>query len=118
MSETALAELRALVGVVDSVLSAEAGELTVPQLRALVALAASGPSRSIDLATALSLDPSTVSRLCARLKARRLITLRRSRASGREVEIDLSARGRAVLDAVRTGGLAEVQRARSALGGR
>ena len=115
VSQDALVELRVLVDVVDSVLSAKANELTLPQLRALVALAALGPTRSIDLATALSLDPSTVSRLCTRLKARRLVDAQRSSESAREVRIELTSRGHAVLDAVRSGGLAEVQRALATL---
>lgn len=108
--------LRGLVDLVERVLGKGASELTLAQLRALVALASSGPMRSIDLATALSLDPSTVSRLCARLEDRGLVTLRRSRQSKREIQITLTRKARRLLEAVLASGQEGIRRTAVRLG--
>ena len=101
--ENMLATLRGLVGLIDHVFAGEGGELTLPQLRTLILIADLGPQRSIDLATALGLDPSTTSRLCTRLEARGLVMARRSRESKRELQIALTRAGRQLLDSVADG---------------
>lgn len=108
--------LHALVEVVTDVLGVAGGDLTVSQLRALAALAGSGPLRSVDLAATLSLSPSAVSRLCARLDERGLVSLRRSATSRREVRIQLTASGWRLLDDVVAGGLRRIGGAGEALG--
>lgn len=101
--------LRALIGIVEVVLAGDSVELTLSQIRALLLLAEHGAQRSIDLATAIGIDPSTASRLCARLESRRLVTARRSLQSRRELQIAITAEGHRVLDKVLRDGLERVR---------
>jgi DNA-binding MarR family transcriptional regulator len=48
----------------------------------------------------LSVDPSTVTRLCDRLEVKRLISRRRVREDRREVRIHITSTGQHFLDAV------------------
>ncbi|HWG98563.1 MAG TPA: MarR family winged helix-turn-helix transcriptional regulator [Pilimelia sp.] len=68
-----LAVSRALVGLTARSLSELPTELTLPQYRVLLVLAAHGPLRAGDLATELGLAPSTVTRNCDRLVRRGLL---------------------------------------------
>jgi DNA-binding MarR family transcriptional regulator len=70
------------------------------QYRALVVLAATGPQRPTALADALGVHPSTVTRLCDRLVAKRLINRESSAANRREVLVQLTAAGRRLVDTV------------------
>jgi len=65
--DTVLAASRALVAVAARSLAAAGDEVTLPQYRALVVLAASGPQGTADLAAALAVNPSTATRMCDRL---------------------------------------------------
>ena len=74
MTEAVLTASRALVAVAArSLATAAATEVTLPQYRALVVLAAQGPLRVGDLAEALGIHPSTTTRLCDRLVERKLV---------------------------------------------
>jgi MarR family transcriptional regulator, organic hydroperoxide resistance regulator len=73
------------------------GGLTIDMWRVLVRLADSGAQRQIDLASATSIEASTVSRIVTRLVKRGLVTRSRSKTSSREVVIDLAAKGRALV---------------------
>ena len=71
--------------------------LSIAMWRVMAALAASGSLRQIDLADLTSTDSSTLSRLVTRLVRMRLLTRSRSAKSNREVAIELSAKGKALV---------------------
>ncbi|MDT7710983.1 MAG: hypothetical protein QOG20_6590 [Pseudonocardiales bacterium] len=73
---------------------ATAGDVTLPQYRALVVLASRGPQRSIDLAVALGVNPSSATRLLDRLSRAGLIRRTRVQADRRSLRVALSPAGR------------------------
>jgi DNA-binding MarR family transcriptional regulator len=75
----------------------KAHKLTIDMWRVLAALADNGGQRQIDLASATSIETSTVSRLVTRLVRLKLVTRSRSEASSREVVVALTAAGRALV---------------------
>ena len=78
---------RALVAVAARSLAVAApADVTLPQYRALVVLAARGPTRVGDLADALGIHPSTATRLCDRLVDRRLVRRAVDRTNRRETD--------------------------------
>jgi DNA-binding MarR family transcriptional regulator len=91
---------RVLVAVAARSLAAVDHDVTLPQYRALVVLASRGPQRPTELAEALAVHPSTITRLCDRLVGKRLVRRRASTASRREVTIELTPKGRRLVDAV------------------
>jgi len=96
--EALLVASRALVGV--AARSIAGIDVTLPQYRALVVVG-SRPGVSVgDLAAALDIHPTTATRMCDRLVAKRL--LRRGQAPGdrRAVELHVSAAGRRLLQRV------------------
>ena len=58
---------RALVAVAARSIAQAGDSVTLPQYRALVALAARGPQRVTDLAEELGVHPSSATRMCDRL---------------------------------------------------
>ena len=93
-----------LVNRVGAVLAAHFSEhvlarehLTIAMWRVLAALSNNGEQRQIDLAGMTSIEASTLSRLVTRLIRMKLVTRRRSRASNREVLVELSPKGRALV---------------------
>ncbi|MCB0942234.1 MAG: MarR family transcriptional regulator [Mycobacterium sp.] len=74
--------------------------ITIPQFRTLVVLSAEGPLNLAALAARLQVQPSTTGRMVDRLVAAGLIERRPNPASRREVVIDLSRRGKAVVRSV------------------
>jgi len=87
------------------------GGITLPQYRALVVLASRGPLRPTELAEALAVHPSTVTRLCDRLVAKRLGHRSQAPWSRREILIRLTPKGRRLVDqatARRRDGIAEI----------
>ena len=101
LTEAMLTASRALVGVAARSLAIAAPrDVTLPQYRALVVLAARGPLRVGDFAAVLGIHPSTATRLCDRLVDRRLVRRAVDRSNRRETTITLSAAGRRVVDAV------------------
>jgi DNA-binding MarR family transcriptional regulator len=97
-----------LINRVGSIIAEQYGDealkphhLSIAMWRVMAALAASGsPSRSlrqIDLAELTSIDSSTLSRLVTRLVRMRLVTRSRSAKSNREVAVELSAKGKALV---------------------
>ena len=101
MTEAVLTASRALVAVAArSLATAAATEVTLPQYRALVVLAAKGPLRVGELAEALGIHPSTTTRLCDRLVERKLVRRAVDRSNRRETTISLSAKGRSLVDEV------------------
>ena len=101
---------RVLVAVAARSLSEHEAEVSLPQFRALVILASRGPQRPVDLAEALGIDPSTATRLCDRLATRRLISRRRQAGDRRVVRLDLSDRGRRLVDSVTEARRGEIRR--------
>jgi DNA-binding MarR family transcriptional regulator len=98
--EAVLRASRVLVAVAARSLAAVEHDVTLPQYRALVVLASRGPVRPSELAEALAVHPSTVTRLCDRLAAKRLVHRGESPANRREVSIRLTPKGRRLVDAV------------------
>lgn len=91
---------RALVGIsLRSVASAPV-PLTVPQHRLLVRVSADGPRRVGELAADLGVNQSNASRLVDRLAGLGLLERVRDRDDGRASLVELTVRGRRVLDAV------------------
>ena len=91
---------RVLVAVAVRSLAAVDHDVTLPQYRALVVLASRGPQRPTELAEALAVHPSTITRLCDRLVAKRLVHRGEAPANRREVSIRLTPKGRRLVDAV------------------
>jgi DNA-binding MarR family transcriptional regulator len=98
--DAVLGASRALVAVAARSLADLAEDVTLPQYRALVELAARGPQRLADLATALGVDPSTATRMCDRLVRKQLVQRRRISADRRGVRISLTPAGRALVEEV------------------
>jgi DNA-binding MarR family transcriptional regulator len=73
-------------------------DLSIAMWRVMVVLSAKGEQRLIDLSGMTAVDVSTLSRLVTRLVRRGLVTRNRSKTSSREVVIDLSAKGRALVE--------------------
>lgn len=96
--DAAQAVLRA---VADQALSDLGGGITTTQLRLLDRLERLGESRLIDLADALSIAPSTATRLCDTLADRQLIVRHRRGRDRRELQIQLTETGTRLLDGVR-----------------
>ncbi|GAA4963673.1 DNA-binding MarR family transcriptional regulator [Nonomuraea thailandensis] len=98
--EAVLTASRALVGVAARSIAAAGGDVTLPQYRALVLMAARGPQRLIDLADALDVNRSTATRMCDRLVAKQLVRRSRLPSDRRTLRIALTAQGRALVDGV------------------
>lgn len=82
-----------------------AGETTIAQYGALVVLASHGPRRTVDLAAALDVAPSTAGRMCDRLVRKGLIWRHRARADRRAVLVSVTAAGRPVVDRATAAGI-------------
>jgi DNA-binding MarR family transcriptional regulator len=98
--DAVLGASRALVAVAARSLADLAEDVTLAQYRALVELAARGPQRPADLASALGVDPSTATRMCDRLVRKQLVQRRRISADRRGVRISLTPAGRALVEEV------------------
>jgi DNA-binding MarR family transcriptional regulator len=72
--------------------------LSIAMWRVLAALSTNGEQRQIDLAEMTSIDASTLSRLVARLVRLGFVSRRRSKSNNREVVVQLTARGRALVE--------------------
>ncbi|MGH9082645.1 MAG: MarR family winged helix-turn-helix transcriptional regulator [Acidimicrobiales bacterium] len=90
----------ALQAVSDSALSELGNGLTATQLRLLDRLSLLGESRLIDLAEALSIAPSTATRVCDVLADRQLIVRHRRGRDRRELQIALTSAGTELLGAI------------------
>lgn len=84
---------RALVAVAARSLQDLPEDVTLPQFRVLVELAARGPQRVADLATVLGVESSTATRMCDRLVRKRLVHRRRASQDRRAVRIALTSEG-------------------------
>jgi DNA-binding MarR family transcriptional regulator len=113
--DTVLAASRALVAVAARSLAAAGDEVTLPQYRALVVLAARGPQGTAELAAALAVNPSTATRMCDRLVRRGLVRRHRQAGDRRTVRIALTAAGRELVAEVTRRRRAELARLLGAL---
>jgi DNA-binding MarR family transcriptional regulator len=77
-----------------------AHDLSIAMWRVLVALSSNGEQRQIDLSAMTSIDVSTLSRLVARLVRRGLVSRARSKTSNREVVVELTTRGRTLVNSL------------------
>jgi DNA-binding MarR family transcriptional regulator/cytochrome oxidase Cu insertion factor (SCO1/SenC/PrrC family) len=113
--DTVLAASRALVAVAARSLAAAGDEVTLPQYRALVVLAAQGPQGTAELAAALAVNPSTATRMCDRLVRKGLVRRHRQAGDRRAVRIALTPAGRALVAEVTRQRRAELARLLGAL---
>jgi DNA-binding MarR family transcriptional regulator len=74
-----------------------AHRLSIDMWRVLAVLSDRGAQRQVDLVTMTSIEASTMSRLVTRLVRMALVTRRRSETSSREVVIELTAKGSALV---------------------
>jgi DNA-binding MarR family transcriptional regulator len=72
--------------------------VSIAMWRVLAGLSTSGKQRQIDVAEVTSIDVSTMSRLITRLVSLGLVTRTRSDTNSREVSVELSAKGRAMVN--------------------
>ena len=72
--------------------------LSIAMWRVLAALSNNGGQRQVDLVEMTSIDASTMSRLVSRLVRIGLVTRSRSATSNREVIVELSPKGRALVE--------------------
>lgn len=91
--EAFLSASRALVAVAARSLAAGGADITLPQHRALVVLAARGPQRISDLAELLDVSSSNATRHCDRLQRRGLVQRERSAVDRRSVRVSLTDGG-------------------------
>ena len=107
-----LTATRALVAIAARSLAITASEITLPQYRVLVVLAARGPLPIGDLADALRVAPSTATRLCDRVQQKGLIERAHAGADGdrRMVHVALTSSGRMLLERVTSYRRAEIAR--------
>lgn len=115
MVEAVLGASRVLVAVAARSLAEVAEEVTVPQYRALVVLAASGPRRVLSLAESLAVTASTATRMCDRLVRKGLVRRRTSRENRREVLVALTAAGQELVAEVTRRRTEEISRILAAI---
>jgi DNA-binding MarR family transcriptional regulator len=110
VTDALLTASRALVAVAARSLGAIDDDITLPQYRALVVLAARGPQLVGELADSLAVHPSTATRLCDRLVAKKLVRRAVTKGNRRETSISLSPVGRRIVDRVTALRRAEIER--------
>lgn len=110
VTDALLTASRALVAVAARSIAAVDADVTLPQYRALVVLAEHGASRVGELADALGTHPSTATRMCDRLVARRLVRRNVDRSNRRETLVTLTIRGQEIVRRVSEVRRAEIHR--------
>lgn len=98
--EEFLTASRALIGLAVHSLGAASVDVTPPQHRVLVLLAARGPQSVTQVAAELGVNRSNATRICDRLERAGLVRRGPNAADGRVVEVDLTPAGLALVDAV------------------
>ena len=92
--DAVLAASRVFVAVASSALAGTTPQVTLTQFRALVLLDQPGPLNLVQLADELGVVPSTASRMCDRLVAKKLVCRSVDRADRRQVTLRLQPAGR------------------------
>jgi DNA-binding MarR family transcriptional regulator len=110
ITDAVLYASRVLVAVAARSLAGVADQVTLPQYRALVVLAAKGAQSLRELAEVLGVHTSTATRLCDRLVRKRLVRRRQSREDRRQVVLDLTPSGRDLVVEVTRRRRAEIAR--------
>lgn len=95
--DAVLAASRVFVAVASNALAGLSPEVTLPQFRALVLLEGHGAMTVAELASALGVAPSTASRMCDRLVAKKLVRRALDRGNRRRVRLTLNAAGRELI---------------------
>ncbi|MBQ0902409.1 MarR family winged helix-turn-helix transcriptional regulator [Micromonospora sp. U21] len=91
---------RALVGITAHTLATLDVEVTLSQYRTIVVLASRGPVRTVDLAAALHVHPSTVTRTCDRLERRGLVARHQGATDRRVSWLILTESGKSLVGEV------------------
>jgi DNA-binding MarR family transcriptional regulator len=94
LTEAIIIASRAMVAIATRSLAAADQDVTLPQYRTLVVLAYGGNTRLADLASHLSVSPSTATRMCDRLVRKGLVSRARDEIDRREVKLELTDSGR------------------------
>ncbi|MGI8757183.1 MAG: MarR family winged helix-turn-helix transcriptional regulator [Acidimicrobiales bacterium] len=110
VAEAVLRSSRALVAIAARSLSASQEDVTLPQYRAIVVLCAGGPTTMSELAEELACSASTATRLCDRLVAKGLVHRAPREANRREVEVQATPSGAALVKAVTKRRRVEIER--------
>jgi DNA-binding MarR family transcriptional regulator len=95
-----LSASRAMVALAARSLAGVDAEVTLPQYRTLVVLAARGPQRAVDVAAELGVNPSTGTRMCDRLVRKGLVRRTRPSTDRRVVRLTLTKAGRDLVQQV------------------
>ena len=98
--EALLSASRAFVGIAARSVADIDPDVTLPQYRALVVLAAKGPQKVVDIAAELGVAPSTGTRMCDRLIRKGLVRRHRSTSDRRVVRLTLTGTGRYLVERV------------------
>jgi DNA-binding MarR family transcriptional regulator len=96
--DAVLAANRVFVAVASRALAGTAPEVTLPQFRALVLLEQHGTLTVAQLADELGVVPSTASRMCDRLVAKKLIRRSVDPANRRQLSLRLRPAGHTLID--------------------
>ena len=91
---------RALVRITVGALASVSDEVTLPQLRTLAVVSIEGQQTVSALAVRLDVHASTMTRMCSRLVVRGLVVRTPSKIDRREVVIELTPNGQALVDVV------------------
>lgn len=101
---------RALVAVAARSLSDVAEEVTLAQYRTLVVLAYQGPQSLAGLAESVGVTPATATRMCDRLVKKRLVVRRTERDDRRQLRVQLTEKGHALVQSVSARRRREIKR--------
>jgi DNA-binding MarR family transcriptional regulator len=96
--DAVLAANRLFVAVAATALAGVAPDVTLPQFRALVLLEQRGSMTVGALAAALGVVPSTATRMCDRLTAKKLVRRVTDRGNRRRVSVSLSGEGQRLIE--------------------
>lgn len=110
-----LASSRMFLAVATKSLSDTGEEVTLAQYRTLVVLASRGPQNLATLAAIVGVTPATATRMCDRLTRKHLVTRRQEKRDRRTRRIELSAKGRAIVNDVTSRRRKEIERIVSAI---
>lgn len=100
MADIVLVATGALVGIAARSLAEVGDDVTLAQQRVLVLLAATDDRTMGDIAEQLAVNPSTATRVCVRLEDKKLIRRHTDVDDRRTVRVQLSARGRRLVERV------------------
>ncbi|MFV2116294.1 MarR family winged helix-turn-helix transcriptional regulator [Micromonospora sp. LOL_025] len=99
-----------MVGITARTLATLDVEVTLSQYRTLVVLASRGPLRTVDLAAALHVHPSTATRTCDRLIRRDLVARHHRPADRRVALLSLTEAGKTLVGDVMRHRTGEIRR--------